>query len=74
VQKEIRKMTADFEPEKYADQRRARIVELLRKKAEKTPPVEGPALEEREERGEGPGPPDLIAALREAMSAMKKKR
>jgi DNA end-binding protein Ku len=74
VQKQVGKMIADFAPEKYADLRRARIVELLRRKAEKTPPVEGPALEEREERGEGPGPPDLVAALREAMSAMKKKR
>jgi DNA end-binding protein Ku len=73
VEKEIRKRIADFAPEKYAAQRRAKIVELLRRKAEKTPPVEGPALEGREERGEGPAPPDLVAALREAMRAMKKR-
>jgi non-homologous end joining protein Ku len=72
--KEIKKMVSDFAPEKYADQRRARIVEYLRKKAEATAPVEGPAMEGREERGEGPGPPDLVAALREAMRTMKKKR
>lgn len=74
VQKEVRKLIGDFAPEKYADRRRARIVELLRTKAEKAPPVEGPALGEREEPGEGPAPPDLVAALREAMRAMKKKR
>lgn len=74
VQKEIKKIIADFKPEKYADLRRKKIVEYLRKKAEATAPVEGPAVEGREERAEGPGPPDLVAALREAMKAMKKKR
>lgn len=74
VQKEIKKIISDFTPEKYADLRRRKIVEYLRKKAEATAPVEGPAVEGREERGEGPGPPDLVAALREAMHAMKKKR
>jgi DNA end-binding protein Ku len=74
VESEIKKLVADFTPEKYADLRRRRIVELLRRKAERTAPVEGPATEGREERGEGPGPPDLVAALREAMHAMKKKR
>jgi DNA end-binding protein Ku len=73
VQKEIKNLISDFTPEKYADQRRKRIVELLRKKAKETAPVEGPALGDREEREEGPGPPDLVAALREAMRAMKKK-
>jgi DNA end-binding protein Ku len=74
VQREVKKIISDFAPEKYADLRRKRIVEYLRKKAEATAPVEGPAVEGREERGEGPGPPDLVAALREAMRAMKKKR
>ena len=74
VQKEIKKIISDFAPEKYADLRRKRIVELLRKKAEATSPVEGPAVEGRDERGEEPGPPDLVAALRAAMRAMKKKR
>jgi DNA end-binding protein Ku len=73
VHKEIKKLVGAFRPEKYADLRRTRIVELLRKKAEQTAPVEGPALEGQEERAEGPGPPDLVAALREAMKAMKKK-
>jgi DNA end-binding protein Ku len=74
VQKEIKKIVADFTPGRYADLRRQRIVELLRVKAEATAPVEGPAVEGREERGEEPGPPDLVAALRAAMHAMKKKR
>jgi DNA end-binding protein Ku len=73
VEKEVRKLVADFAPAKYADLRRRRLVELLRRKAEKAPPVEGPAVEGREERGEGPAPPDLVAALREAMRSMKKK-
>ena len=74
VEKEIRKIIGEFAPEKYADQRRRKIAAYLRRKAEATAPVEGPAVEGREERGEGPGPPDLVAALREAMHAMKKKR
>ncbi|HEY5999795.1 MAG TPA: Ku protein [bacterium] len=74
VEREVRKLIGDFTPAKYADLRRKRIVDLLRKKAEKAPPVEGPAVEGREERGEGPAPPDLVAALREAMHAMKKEK
>ncbi len=74
VQQEIKRIISDFKPEKYADQRRRKIVEYLRRKAEATAPVEGPAVAGREEREGEPGPPDLVAALREAMNAMKKKR
>ncbi len=74
VLRAVKKIVSDFTPEKYADQRRKKIVAYLRKQAEATAPVEGPAVEGREERGEGPGPPDLVAALREAMRAMKKQR
>jgi DNA end-binding protein Ku len=74
AQKEIKKLIGEFTPEKYDDLRRARIVELLRKKAEESAPVEGPALEDGAGREAGPAPPDLVTALREAMRAMKKKR
>jgi DNA end-binding protein Ku len=63
--KTIKKMVADFDPEKYADGRRKKILDLLKKKA----PVEAPAIGE-----EGEGPADLVAALEESMRKMKKKR
>ena len=74
MEKEIKRLVADFAPAKYADQRRRKIAEYLRRRAEQSPPVEGPAVEGRAEGGAEPGPPDLVAALREAMHAMKKKR
>jgi len=48
----IRKMIADFDPEKYADRRRNKIMDIIRKKAKEKVPVEAPHLEE--EGGEGP--------------------
>jgi DNA end-binding protein Ku len=74
VLQEVRKRVGEFAPRKYADLRRAKIAEYLRRKAAAAAPVEGPAVEGREERGEAPGPPDLVAALRDAMKTMKKKR
>jgi DNA end-binding protein Ku len=66
----IRKMMVDFEPEKYADGRRKKIVSLLKKKLRKTEPVQAPETEEEE----GEGPADLIAALEESMRKVKKSR
>ena len=63
-------MTADFNPDKYADERREKLVKLLKKKAKQQAPVEAPALEEEE----GEGPADLIAALEESMRKVKKDR
>jgi len=69
MQKTIKKMIADFDPEKYADERRKRILDLLKKKAKEKAPVEAPEIEE-----EGEGPADLVAALEESMRKMKRNR
>jgi DNA end-binding protein Ku len=70
LKKIIKEMTADFNPDKYADERRAKLVSLLKKKAKHQAPVEPPALEEEE----GEGPVDLIAALEESMRKVKRDR
>jgi DNA end-binding protein Ku len=68
IKKSIRKMIADFAPEKYADARREKIINLLSKKVKTKTQVESPAGEE----AGGEGPADLVAALRESMRKIKK--
>jgi len=63
----IEQLMQDFKPEKYADDRRKKIAELLAKKAKEQAPVEAPAVAEEEESG----PPDLVAALEESMRKVK---
>ena len=70
IKQDIRKMTADFNPEKYADRRRKKIMDLLKKKAKEKAPVEAPQVEEEE----GEGTADLVAALKESMRKVKKNR
>lgn len=70
VKKSIKKMTADFDPGKYADGRRRKIMDLLKKKAKEKTVVEAPEVGEEE----GEGPADLIAALEESMRKVKKSR
>jgi len=70
IKKSIKNMMADFNPKKYADRRRKKILELLKKKAQEIAPVEAPEVEE----GEGEGPADLVAALQESMRKVKKNR
>ncbi len=70
IKESIGKMMADFNPEKYADERREQIMNLLKKKAKEKAPVEAPEVEEEE----GEGPADLIAALEESMRKVKKDR
>jgi DNA end-binding protein Ku len=70
VKQLIRKMMTDFDPEKYADQRRNKIMDILRKKVKEKAQVEAPHLGEEE----GEGPADLVAALKESMLKVKKKR
>ncbi len=70
MKKIIKEMTADFNPDKYADERREKIMKLLKKKAKEKAPVEAPEVEEEE----GEGPVDLIAALEESMRKVKKDR
>ena len=69
MKKLIKEMTADFNPDKRANERRKNILALLKKKARKQPPVTPPAVEEEEE-----GPVDLVAALAESMRKVKKSR
>ena len=67
VKKSVEQMVEDFNPEKYADERRKRIMDLLEAKAKERAPVEAPAVEEEE----GEGPADLVAALEESMRKVK---
>jgi DNA end-binding protein Ku len=70
IKKDIKNIMADFNLEKYADSRRKKIINLLKKKAKEKAPVEAPEMEEEE----GEGPADLIAALQESMRKVKKNR
>ena len=63
-------MIVEFNPHKYADERRKKIVKLLRKKEKQMPPVEAPLIEEEE----GEGPVDLVAVLEESMRKVKRDR
>lgn len=69
MMKSIKKMTADFDPEKYADARRKKIVDILKKKIKEKTEVEAPEVEEEE----GGGPADLVAALEASMRKVKGK-
>jgi DNA end-binding protein Ku len=68
VKKIIKEMIADFNPDKYADERRKKIVKLLDKKVKQKALVEAPEIEEEE----GEGPVDLVAVLEESMRKVKK--
>ena len=70
LEKNIRKMMADFDPGKYADQRREKVMALLKQKMKEQALVEAPAVEEEE----GEAPPDLVAALEKIMHEVKKNR
>ena len=70
MKKSIEKMIEDFDPGKYADERRKRIVHLLETKAKEKAPVEAPQAEAEEEGG----PPDLVAALEESMRKARESR
>jgi DNA end-binding protein Ku len=70
MKKSITKMMADFVPGKYADERREKVMALLKRRSKEQAPVEAPAAE----AGEGEGPADLIAALEEIMRKVKKNR
>jgi DNA end-binding protein Ku len=63
----IEQMIGDFNPGKYADGRRKKLLDLLAAKAKAQAPVEAPAPEDEE----GEGPADLVAALEESMRKVK---
>jgi DNA end-binding protein Ku len=67
IKESIERMIEDFDPGKYANERRKKIMGLLEVKAKEKAPVEAPAVEEEE----GEGPPDLVAALEESMRKVK---
>jgi DNA end-binding protein Ku len=70
IRASIGEMMAEFEPGKYADARREKLLTLLKRKAQESAPVEAPAVAAEE----GGGPPDLMAALEEAMRDVRKSR
>ena len=63
-------MTTDFDPGKYADERRMKIVKLLKKKVKEEATVQAPEVKEKG----GGGPADLIAVFEESMRKVKKTR
>ncbi len=67
LKQNIKQMMEDFNPGKYADDRRKRLLALLKQKEKDQGRVEAPVVEE----AAGAGPPDLIAALEESMRQMK---
>ncbi len=67
IRKSVKQMIEDFHPEKYADERRKKVMNLLEAKAKEKAPVEAPSVEEEE----GEGPADLVAALEESMKKVK---
>ncbi len=70
LKKSIEHMIKDFDPGKYANQRRKKLLNLLEAKAKEKPPVEAPVVQE----DEGEGPADLVAALEESMRKVKESR
>ena len=70
MKKSIEHMMEKFDPGKYANERRKKLLDLLAAKAKEKPPVEAPAAEEEE----GEGPADLVAALEESMRQVKEGR
>ncbi len=67
MKKSVGKMIEDFNPGKYADERRKKLTAILAEKVKEKALVEAPAVEMEEEAG----PPDLIAALEESMRKVK---
>jgi DNA end-binding protein Ku len=67
IKKNIKQMIAEFDPEKYADERRKKLTDLLAAKAKEKALVESPVADEEEQEG----PADLLAALEESMRRVK---
>jgi len=67
MKKNIEHMIKHFKPEKYADERRKKLMDLLAAKTKQKGLVESPVAKEEE----GEGPPDLAAALEESLRKIK---
>jgi DNA end-binding protein Ku len=70
MKRSIERMIKNFDPGKYADDRRKKLADLLSMKIKEKATVEAPASEQ----DEGAGPPDLVAALEESMRKVKENR
>jgi DNA end-binding protein Ku len=70
IKESIEHMIEDFDPGKYADGRRKKLIDLLAAKAKEKALVEAPVAKEEE----GEGPADLVAALEESMRKVKENR
>ena len=70
MKKSVENMIKDFDPGKYADGRRNKIMDLLDAKVKEKALVEAPTIAEQEEEG----PADLVAALEESMRKVKESR
>ncbi len=70
MKKNIEQMIEDFDPGKYANERRKKLMELLAAKVKEKSTVEAPAIAEEE----GEGPVDLLAALEDSMRRVKEGR
>ena len=68
LKESISSMMAAFDPAKYADDRREKVLELLQRKMKEHALVEAPLAGEEEDEG----PPDLVVALEKIMEEMKK--
>ena len=66
----IQKMMKGFSPGKYADERKEKLMRILKKKIKEKAQVEAPEIEEEA----GGGMTDLMAALEKSMRTMKKAR
>lgn len=69
MQQRMTAMMGEFKAEKYADERREKLLELLREKKDKAT-VTAPEAS----LDEGEGPADLVAALEEIMADLKQKQ
>jgi DNA end-binding protein Ku len=68
VRQIIKEMSAKFAPDKYADGRRQKLLDLLKAKTKGKASVKAPEAAEEEQEG----PPDLIAVLEKSMRKGKK--
>jgi DNA end-binding protein Ku len=71
MKKKIKGMMTDFAPERYSNDRRKRLLDMINKKVKKRAEVEAPEVGEEEETE---GMADLMTALEKSMHKVKKSR
>ncbi len=70
IKKRIKGMMSDFAPERYSNDRRKRLLDMINKKVKKRAEVEAPEVEEEETEGMA----DLMTALEKSMHKVNKSR